>query len=134
VTAAPGAGIYARPLAPPSGEWAAALADLLPAMTRCLSWPPTHLPRVLRAWPVDGDKIAVRLLSGSGGRVDCIAARDGQRVYTFAALGPDTPALADEGRPMFTPAEGLPPAAACLADERVSVNGVFAGWLSRPRC
>ena len=107
----------------------------MPAIAVCLREPFGDLPRVFKAWPMSRGLVGVRLQNINGGRHECIAAVRGGAVESLDLLALDAPAVPGEGNPIFTPATGAYPGAACFRHEGVATGeGVFLGWLSVRLC
>ena len=116
-------------------DWSRLLLDLMPAIDACLGEPVGDLPRVVRAWPLSRGLVGVRLQNIAGGRHQCVAAADGSWVETVDLLALEARQMPGEGDPIFTPAAGAYPGAACFRHERVETgDGVFLGWLSVRIC
>lgn len=123
------------PQAQPRQDWSRRLFDLMPATNACLAAWVGDLPRVLKAWPMSQGMVGVRLQNIDGGRHQCIAAADGQTVHRVDQLGLEAPPVPGEGNPIFTPADGADPGAACFGHERVeTAGGRFLGWRSARTC
>jgi putative lipoprotein len=131
---APGSFPPFDPGATAADDWSRLLLDLMPAIDACLGEPVGDLPRVIGAWPMRRELVEVRLQNSNGGRHQCIGNPDGT-VRSVKLLALDVPALPAEGNPIFTPAVGAYPAAACFRHERVETrDGIFLGWLSVRIC
>jgi putative lipoprotein len=116
-------------------DWSRLLLDLMPAIDACLREPVGDLPRVVRAWPMNRGLVGIRLQNIDGGRHQCVAAAGGSAVDGVEQLALDAPPMPGEGNPIFTPAAGAYPGAACFRHERVETgDGVFLGWLSVRLC
>lgn len=126
----PAAGDYRRPGAMES-QWLRDLPGLLPAIQHCLAWYGGPM-QVAHAWPLEDERAGVRLVDQAGGRVDCVALRDGSRGWLLAALSPDAPLAAGEGEALFTPAGREPPTGACLASQPLAVANI--GMVTTRRC
>jgi putative lipoprotein len=123
------------PAAKSADDWSRFLFDLMPAINACLRAPVGDLPRVVKAWPMNRWMVGVRLQNVDGGRHECIAVVDGSAVDKVELLGAVAASLPGEGNPIFTPAEGAYPGAACFSHERVeNAAGSFLGWLSARIC
>jgi membrane-bound inhibitor of C-type lysozyme len=132
---APGGYPRFDPGARTADDWSRLLLDLMPAIDACLREPAGHLPRVVRAWPMDHGVVGVRLQNLDAGRYQCIAAAEGSSMERVEQLAFDAPALPGEGDPIFTPAAGAYPGGACFSHERVETGaGWFVGWLSARIC
>jgi hypothetical protein len=107
----------------------------MPAIDACLREPVGDLPRVIAARPISGGSVGVRLQNINGGRHQCVAAPGGSVVDSVEQLALDAPRVPGEGNPIFTPAAGAYPVAACFRHERVETgDGIFLGWLSVRIC
>jgi hypothetical protein len=129
----PAAGDYRRPVAA-EAQWLRDVAGLLPAVQYCLAWYGGPM-QVAHVWPLEEQRAGVRLVDQAGGRVDCVALRDGSRGWLLAALSPDAPLAAGEGEAVFTPAGREVPAGACLAAQPLSAAGGSSfGTVTTRRC
>ena len=107
----------------------------MPAIDVCLREAVGELPRVVKAWPMNRGLVGVRLQNINAGRHECVAAASGAAVDRVEQLAFGAPAMPGEGDPIFTPAAGAYPGAACFGHERVEIGeGVFRGWLSSRIC
>jgi putative lipoprotein len=132
---APGAYPLFDSSAKPADDWSRFLSELMPAIDACLRAPAGDLPRVVKAWPMSRGMVGVRLQNIDGGRHQCIAPADGSAVARVELLEAAAGRLPGEGNPIFTPAEGAYPGAACFGHERVEDGaGRFHGWLSARIC
>lgn len=132
---APGAYPLFDPAAKPSDDWSRVLFELMPAINACLRAPVGDLPRVVKAWPMNGGLVRVRIQNIDGGRHQCIAPADGSAIDQVELLEAEAEPAPGEGNPIFTPAEGAYPGAACFSHQRVeSAGGQFLGWLSARVC
>jgi membrane-bound inhibitor of C-type lysozyme len=132
---APGSYPLFDPGAKAAPDWSRLLPDLMPAIDACLREPVGDLPRVIAAWPMSGGPVGVRLQNINDGRHQCVAAPGGSVVDSVEQLALDAPRVPGEGNPIFTPAAGAYPGAACFRHERVETgDGIFLGWLSVRIC
>jgi membrane-bound inhibitor of C-type lysozyme len=123
------------PAARAADDWSRFLLELMPAINACLREPVGDLPRVVKAWPMNHGMVGVRLQNIDGGRHQCIAAANGAAVDRVELLGFEAARAPGEGTPIFTPADGAYPGAACFRHERVeTADGWFVGWLSGRIC
>jgi hypothetical protein len=123
---------YRRPRST-QAEWLQHVGTLLPAVTHCLDWYGNRM-QVAQVWPLEGGRAGVRMVDADGGRVDCVAMRDGSRGWLLAALSPDTPLGPGEGQALFTPTGRAPPAGPCFASQPLSSGGSEQGIVTTRRC
>ncbi len=114
----------------PRADWSTGLPALLPGIRACLrDGAAGGAVGVTKAWPIGWDLVGVRLLRGSGERVDCVAADDGGRVFLTERV-PSASVLPGERDPLFTPAARRgPPPDRCLESAEIP-----DGWLSYDAC
>jgi hypothetical protein len=112
-------------------DWSANIVALMPAVRVCADNPARPAANVLKAWPMRGGLIGVRMTDLTGMRVDCIAERGGGRIDSVAEVGA-TDILPSEGRPIFYPASRGEPL--CSGLRLVRINGVLEGWKRSAAC
>jgi hypothetical protein len=112
-------------------DWSLNITELMPAIKECADNPSRPAANVLKAWPMEGDLIGVRMTDLTGKRVDCVAERGGGRIDSETEVLPND-LLPSEGRPTFYPAsQGQP---LCDGLSPVTVNGIQEGWLRDSSC
>lgn len=104
--------------------------DFKPAIDVCLADASSHDRVVVKAWPMNRGRTAVRLADDSGQRFDCIVINGPNTVERIDAVAADAPALTGERAPVFLPSSGPPPRVTCGRLGRVvDYRGATAGYL-----
>ena len=112
----------------PRPDWSTALPQLLPGIRACLLDGGEDAVGVTKAWPIGLKLTGVRVLEEDGGRVDCVAAVGGDRVFLTERV-PAASRLPGERDPLYTPAARRPPASPCLES-----TAAAEGWISYDVC
>lgn len=126
----PGVAPRSAALAEPRPDWSTGLDRLMPAIQACLAdrTAGEAAVGVTKAWPIGRQLAGVRVLREDGGRVDCVAAAEGDRVFLTERVREDS-RLQGERDPLYTPQGLPPPKSPCLAN--AAADG---GWLSYDVC
>ncbi len=109
--------------------WSVELAELLPAISACMSRTDGAASGVTRAWPMARSLAGVRVLREDGSRVDCVASGKGDRVVLVQPVAASS-RLNGEAAPLYTPPDHTPPEGPCVATVPAMVSARQVGWLS----
>jgi hypothetical protein len=131
--AVPGASApLAKPETKPAEDWSRLVAELSPAISKCVIDGGIAVDQVLQAWPMNRGKVGVRLQDRTGTPYDCVTDQTGKGSAKVTKT--KATALPASGMPVFLPAREQPPMVSCGRLERVEAGGNLVGWLHYDSC
>ena len=116
-------------------DWSRNFPAYASAIARCVNDSGVAVREVAKAWKVDRNLVAVRMVANDGKAWNCAVDTASKARPQSTSVAVTEPPLAGAGAPVFYPARDAPPLVTCGRLERIAgPRGRTEGWLHYDRC